>query len=196
MADARTPALSDVLDRIEESAHGDSVQVRELAEHLGRKSFASVMLVCSLLSASPASAIPGLTAAVGAIVAVLAVQMLVGRECVWLPGFVARRHIPARTLRRAIGWLRRPVQVVERFSKPRLSILLERPWIGLPLLLTLGLALFMPFMEVVPTSGSIASALVAVFAAGLLLRDGGLVLLALLVMAAVPVAVWHAGIAL
>lgn len=38
----------------------------------------------------------------------------------------------------------------------------------------LCLTLFMPVMEIVPTSGSIASAVIAVFAAGLLTRDGGL----------------------
>ena len=61
------------------------------------------------------------------------------------------------------------------------------------LLLILGLGLFMPFMEVIQTSGSIASEVVALFAAGLLTRDGGLVLGAMLLLSAIPVAVWYFG---
>ena len=45
----------------------------------------------------------------------------------------------------------------------------------------------MPFMEVVPMSGSVASAVIACFAAGLLTRDGILLLIALGFLSAVPV---------
>jgi hypothetical protein len=63
----------------------------------------------------------------------------------------------------------------------------------LPLFLILGLTLFMPLMEAIPTSGSIASAVIALFAAGLLARDGAAVIASLILLAAVPVAVWYFG---
>lgn len=63
----------------------------------------------------------------------------------------------------------------------------------MPLLLVLSLTLFMPVMEVIPTSGSIASTVIALFAAGLLTRDGLVVALSMLLLAAVPFAVWHFG---
>ncbi|MEE2860374.1 MAG: exopolysaccharide biosynthesis protein [Paracoccus sp. (in: a-proteobacteria)] len=193
MTEGRTRALSDVLDQIESSAHGESIAVQEVVDKLGRKSFASLMLTFSLISTSPASAIPGVTAMVGLIVFALAVQMAIGRKSVWLPGFVMHRQLSTQKLCKGIGWLRKPVHFVERFLRPRLQFLLHRPWFLLPLLLILGLGLFMPFMEVIPTSGSIASAVVALFAAGLLTRDGGLVLGAMLLLSAIPVAVWYFG---
>jgi hypothetical protein len=173
--------------------HGESVTVREVVEELGHKSFASLMLIFSLISTSPASAIPGITAIVAVIVFVLAVQMMLGRECVWLPQFVNRRRISRAKLCKGIGWLRRPVAFVERFLRARLTFLLHRPWLLLPLGLILLLTLFMPFMEVVPTSGSIASAVIAFFAAGLLTRDGALVVVSLIVLLALPLAAWHFG---
>ncbi|MFC0200635.1 exopolysaccharide biosynthesis protein [Paracoccus rhizosphaerae] len=193
MTEGRTRALSDVLDQIESSAHGESIAVQEVVDKLGRKSFASLMLTFSLISTSPASAIPGVTAMVALIVFALAVQMAVGRKSVWLPGFVMHRQLSTQKLCKGIGWLRKPVHFVERFLRPRLQFLLHRPWFFLPLLLVLGLTLFMPFMEVIPTSGSIASAVIALFAAGLLTRDGGLVLAAMLLLSAIPVAVWYFG---
>ena len=190
MPEERTRALSDVLDQLESSIHDDSVAVQEVIEKLGHKSFASLMLVFSLISFSPASAIPGITTVVAAIVLILVVQMMFGRDSVWLPGFVTRRRMATDKLCKGIGWLRKPVGFVEKFLKPRLTFLLHRPWLLLPLLLILGLTLFMPFMEIIPTSGSIASAVIALFAAGLLTRDGGLVVVALLLLLAVPAAAW------
>lgn len=186
-------ALSHVLDVLESSIKGETVSVQQIAETLGRKSFASLLLIFPLISASPVSAIPGVTATVAAIVFILVGQMILGRECVWLPSFIRSRHIPSAAMRKGIGWLRKPVAFVERFLKARLTFVLERPWLYLPLGLILAMTLFMPFMEIVPTSGSVASGIIAIFAAGLLTRDGGLVLLSLLMMLGLPVLVWQAG---
>jgi hypothetical protein len=193
LAEKPQRALSDVLDHLEHAIHGDSITVQEVVEELGHKSFASLMLIFSLISTSPASAIPGVTAIVGVIVFVLAAQMILGRECVWLPRSVSGRRIPKAKLCKGIGWLRRPVAFVERFLKARLTFLLRRPWLLLPLALILLLTLFMPFMEAVPTSGSIASAVIAFFAAGLLTRDGALIATALIMLLALPLAVWQFG---
>ena len=186
-------ALSDVLDNLERSVRGDSVTVQEVVERLGRKSFASLMLIFSLISTSPASAIPGITATVAGAIFILVVQMIFGRECVWLPQFINRRRLSRAKLCKGIGWLRKPVAFVERFLKARLTFLFHRPWLFVPLVLILLLTLFMPFMEVIPTSGSMASAVIAFFAAGLLTRDGGLVAISLILLLGVPVAVWQFG---
>ena len=57
--------LSHVLDQVESSVHGDSITIKEVTETLGNKSFSSLMLAVSLISTSPASAIPGVTATSG-----------------------------------------------------------------------------------------------------------------------------------
>lgn len=189
----RTRALSEVLDQLELSAHGDRIRIEEVIERLGRKSFAALMLVFSLISTSPASAIPGITTTVAAITFILVVQMIAGRDCLWLLRFITRRYMSTAKLCQGIGWLRRPVRFVERFLKERLTFLFHRPWLWLPLALILLLTLFMPFMEIIPTSGSIASAVIALFTAGLLTRDGALVVLSLALLLAVPLAAWYFG---
>lgn len=195
MAEDRSHKLSDVLDRLEDAADGDSIPVGKVVEKLGQKSFASLMLIFALIAVSPASAIPGLTTTVAVIVFILMGQMILGRDSVWLPDVILRRELSTQKLCKGIGWLRRPVRFVERFLKERLTWLLHRPWLYLPQLLILALTLFMPFMEIIPTSGSIASAVIALFAAGLLTRDGGLVAVSLMLLLAVPLAVWQFGFA-
>ena len=188
---AQTHGLSEVLDQLETAVHGDKIAVSEIVETLGRHAFASLMLVFSLISLSPASGIPGVTTIVAGIVFILVVQMVAGRDHLWLPNLITERRLSTAKLCKGVSWLRRPVRAVEKLSKPRLGVLLRRPWIYLPLVLILGLTLFMPVMEVIPTSGSIASGVIALFAAGLLTRDGVFVLISLALLLAVPVAVWQ-----
>jgi hypothetical protein len=59
--------------------------------------------------------------------------------------------------------------------------------------LILGLTLFMPFMEVIPMSGSLAAGVIALFAAGLLARDGVLFVVSLVLLTTIPVAIWYFG---
>lgn len=186
-------ALSHVLDQFESSLHGDSITIQQVTETLGNKSFASLMLVFSLISTSPASAIPGVTATVAAIVFILVIQMIIGRKSVWLPDFITARRLSTAKLCKGVNWVRKPVRYVEGFLKPRFTFLFHRRWLWLPLTLILGLTLFMPFMEVIPMSGSIASAVIAIFAAGLLMHDGRLVLFSVVLLSAAPMAVWYLG---
>ena len=183
-------ALSDALDRLESAVDGDHIAVSTVVERLGRNSFATLMLVFSLVSTSPASAIPGVTSAVGCIVFLLVSQMLAGRESVWLPDVIMRRQMSSAKLCKGIRWLRQPVSFVERLLRTRLEFMFHRPWRWMPLVPILCLAMFMPFLEFVPMSGSIASAIIAFYAAGLLMRDGVVVLLALGLLLGGAGAVW------
>jgi hypothetical protein len=182
----KSEVLSEVLDRLDETAAGDTVSLSQVVERLGHHSFAALMLIFALISTSPASAVPGVTAAVAFVELLLAVQFILNRQSVWLPASLASKKIPGKSLRKAVQWLRRPVRAVEKLLRPRLSFMIHRPWLILPLSLVIMLTMFMPFMEVIPTSGSIASAIIALFAAGVLLRDGLLVLITTPLLAAVP----------
>ncbi|MCG6113875.1 MAG: exopolysaccharide biosynthesis protein [Mesorhizobium sp.] len=185
-------ALSQVLDSLEgAAAEGDKVSVEELVETLGRRSFPALVLAPGLIAVSPASGIPGLTGTIGMIVVLITVQMLFGRSSAWLPGFLTRRRISSDRLRTALGWLRRPVGFVERLTKPRLVLLVSRPLIALPILVMMSIGLIMPLLEFVPTSGSIAGAIISTFAIGLLMRDGLLVFMALCLTVAAPIGIWQ-----
>lgn len=183
-------AISDVLDTLDGAAQGDEVSIETIVDALGSASFASLLLVFSLISTSPASAIPGVTSVVGIISFILVVQMMAGRKSVWLPDMITRRRLETDKLTKGVKWLRPVVMKIERVLKPRMTFLFHRPWLWLPMILILGLTLFMPFMEVVPMSGSVASAVIACFAAGLLTRDGILLLVALGFLSAIPVAIY------
>lgn len=193
MTSPNARALSEVLDRLEQSIDGDDVAISEMVDRMGSHSFASVMLIFALISTSPASAIPGVTAVVAVIEFILVAQIVARRRSLWLPSFILHRRLSAEKLCRGIGWLRKPVRFIERFFKPRLTFLLHPPWIYVPLVLILMLTPLMPLMEVIPTSGSIASAVIAFFAASLLTRDGVLAACSMILLAVIPFVVWYFG---
>lgn len=183
-------ALTGVLDQLEDSIGGDTATIDDIAGALGHRGLAALILVFALISTSPASAIPGITTFVAAVVLLLLAQMLAGRRCAWLPGFVGNRSLDTGKLQKGIDWLRRPVGFIQLFLRPRLTFLVHRPWVIVPMLLIACLCLTMPFLEVIPTSGSIASAIIALFAAGLLTRDGVLVAVATALLALLPALLW------
>jgi hypothetical protein len=188
---AEVKPLSGVLDRLRDAAQGDVTTVGDLVEALGRRSFPALILAPSLIAVSPASGIPGVTTAVGLLVALFSAQMLWGLDCAWLPGFLARRQLPTTRLRGAIDWLTRPVGYLERVTRPRLTGFASRPFVLLPLAVITAIGCLMPLLELVPMSGSIAAAVISVFAVGLIMRDGVVVLLALVLSASVPYLVWQ-----
>jgi hypothetical protein len=178
-AAAEGHALTDVLERLEASLDEDPVRVGHIVEGLGQRSFPALVLVPALLAVSPLSGIPGVTVTVGLIVAFASAQMILGRRSLWLPGFLADRTVPSARVAQAASWLRRPLGFIERFLKPRLTPLVRRPLVYLPLLVMLAIGCAMPVLEIIPTSGSIAAAAVSLMAIGLLTRDGVPVLLGL-----------------
>ncbi|MCA2012010.1 exopolysaccharide biosynthesis protein [Cereibacter sphaeroides] len=185
--------LTDLLDDLSASIDEDQVSIRHIVETLGEQSSLALMFLFALISTSPASAIPGVTTMVAVIVGLLALQLIAGRRHLWLPDLIMRRKLEAKTLRKGVRWLRRPIAFTDRLLRPRLTFLSKRPWTWLPLSLIVLLTLFMPIMEFVPTSGSIASAAIALCVAGLLTRDGALVLLSVIPLAAVPVTLYAVG---
>lgn len=173
-------ALTDVLDRLDSAGKAETVSLAQVVETIGPRSLAALMLIFALISISPLSVVPGVTTFVALLELILVVQMIAGRRHLWLPDMVSRRSMEGQRLRGAIDWLRGPVAFVERFLRPRLAPLTEKPLLYPWLFLILGLTLIMPFMELVPGSGTLASAVIALIAAAILTRDGAVLMLALM----------------
>lgn len=170
--------LQTLLDRLEAAGQAETVSVRNLTEAIGPHSFAALMLIFALIAVSPASVVPGVTTGVAVIEFLLILQLIAGVPRLWLPGALARLTLPGKRLRLGIGWLRRPVALADRLLHPRLIVLTKRPWIFPWLFLALGLTVAMPFMELVPGSGTMAASCIALVAAAILTRNGVVLLLA------------------
>ncbi|MBJ2149796.1 exopolysaccharide biosynthesis protein [Paracoccus sp. IB05] len=184
-----TDVLCAVLDQLNEVGEAETVSVGAIVEASGTRSFATLMLIFALIAVSPASIVPGVTSLVAVLEFLLVAQMIAGRRHVWLPDMVSEREIAGARLRSAVSWLRRPIAAIDHVLRPRLSFLTEKPFLYLWLFLILTLTLVMPFMELIPGTGTVASGFIALVAAAVLTRDGALLLLAALCLGAL---IWMA----
>ena len=163
--------FSQVLRELASAGDGE-LRVRDVIEAFGERAFGALLLFLGLLSLIP---IPGATTLTGVPLVFVAVQLIIGRQSLWLPrrvleGGVDRENF-RRRIERALGWVER----AERLTRPRLawatSDLGER-LIGL-VCLVMACVLVLPiwFGNFVPAVAVILLAL------GLLQRDGVFVLL-------------------
>jgi hypothetical protein len=171
------PTLNEVLDRLAEAGDDDRVSIGQILDNFRDRSLAPVLLVPALITASPVSGIPGVPTLTGIVVGLIVVQMLMGREKLWVPAVLARRGMSKAKMAKAVAFLRRPVGWLERLMRPRLTFLAERPWNYAALLTCFAIALLTPAFELLPFVITLAAIAIGFFAAGMLMRDGLVILI-------------------
>jgi hypothetical protein len=188
--DTKPHPVSEILDRLEAAGGDETVSVGDIVERMGARSFAPLLLVPALVMVSPISSIPGTPTLSATIIALIAAQMLIGRRTLWLPRLVRERRVSRVRMERAVAFLRRPVGWIEPRMRPRLVFLADGRGTYLALLVCLGITLVMPMMEFLPLLASVAAVAISLIAAGLLARDGVLVLAGYCVVIAGIVTAW------
>ena len=165
------------------SRAGDST-LGSLVEMFGRRSFA---LVFVLLLGLPALPLPtgGATHVFEIIAMLLALQLIAGRDEIWLPRRWCRLDLAGPRQQRFLHALMRVIRRLERFSRPRLRFLFDHRLSNIvlgTLVLGLSLAAFLapPFtgLDTLPALG------VVLLSLGVLLEDIVLVLVAVVAGAA------------
>lgn len=172
-------SVGDILDRIEEIGRKhDEVSLGAIAEALGNRGHAPFLLVPALIDISPIGGIPGLPTALGAVIILVAAQLLLGRRHLWLPAFVARRSVSADKACRSTGKLRRMARFLDRWFHGRLPQFTRGPFVRMAAGLCILLALTVPPLELLPFATTAPMAAIAAFGLALLVRDGLLMLIA------------------
>lgn len=147
--------------------------IGEIIDRAGAASFGFLVAMLTLLSLP----IPGFSPIGGLAVSLGALQMIVGMQRPWLPGFVRRHRISLRTLRLISGKLVKWTSGLEKLVRPRFEFLTRGPLWSLCgaciLIQALGLALPLP----IPWSNSLFGIPIILYAIGLLEADGLLVMI-------------------
>ncbi len=165
-------SVTDVVDRMENAAATEETSVRDVVAALGEASFLPVLMAPAIAVVSPLSGVPVFSSICGLTIALVAVQLLMNRDHLWLPEWLMRRRVRTRTLCTATRWLRRPAAFLDSVARTRLSFLVGPPFNWLTELTCLFCGLAMPFLELFPLTSSILGAAVTLFSLSLLVRDG------------------------
>jgi hypothetical protein len=147
------------------------------------------VLVLMILPALPLPT-GGITHVFEAITVVIAAQMVVGRQTLWLPERWRRRELGSATTGKVIPSIIRTVRRFERFSRPRWRGIFNSRWssplLGLLMIVfAVSAAVAPPFsgLDTLPAMGAVGVALaiiledVVVLVAGIVIGTGGIVLI-------------------
>lgn len=158
---------------------GASVRLGTVLDLVGRRSFGPMLLLAGLITVAPLIGdIPGVPTLIGIFVFLIALQLMLGRDHFWLPGFLLEREIRRQTLHKAVVWMMPTARFIDRFLRPRLTFLVNGGASYGAALLAMLVALLMPMMEFIPFSANAAGLTLTVFGLALIARDGLLALIA------------------
>lgn len=190
-------SVGDILDRLKEIADkDDKVALGDVAEAFGSRSYGPFLMVPAIIEQTPVGGIPGVPTAIALIIASFAVQILFGRKHLWLPGFIKRRTVKAETLGKTSDKLRGVARFLDKWFHGRLERLTQGPFLKAAALLVILLCCTVPPLELLPFASSVPMAAIAMFGLAMLVRDGALMIVALVLSVAAVVVgagMWGSG---
>jgi hypothetical protein len=148
------------------------VSVRELRDVIGRRSFAPLLLAASIVGFTPLGGIPGVPTTLATIVVIIAVQIVMGFESLWLPRFLLDRKVEGKKLVRGAKSLRPVARAIDRAIRPRLTFLTQRPTSYVIAVVCVMIALTVPPLELVPFVDIPLWAALVAFSLALVAHDG------------------------
>ena len=161
--------FSETLTSLVAATTTEEIDLATINEALGSRSVGSLLLFLSLPMVIPVPA-PGISVVFGIPLVIISLQLLFGRQSLWLPASIANRAISRENLHvyvtRALPALRR----VEHLVQPRLagmtSCLAIQAIGAMSLLLAFVIALPVPLGHLIP------GAAISIMALGMIERDG------------------------
>ncbi|MBD2746222.1 exopolysaccharide biosynthesis protein [Microvirga sp. BT688] len=160
------------------SQPGERLTVREIMAVLQDRAFALLIVLLGLPNCLPMP--PPIPLVCGLLLALVAVQIVFGREAPWLPRQLLNRSMARSDVERAVGRAVPVFRRLERISRPRMTFL-DTPFAmrlmgAVILILSVGLLFAPPFVGQIPLG--LAVCLVGL---GLVERDGFVVVGGLLI---------------
>jgi hypothetical protein len=149
----------------------DTITVGQLVDHAAQSGFGFLVAVLSLI------AIPffGLSTPFGLAIALVGMQLMLGRARPWLPRRARERPLKMTMLDRVLGMVARRLRWLAASTRERWRVLVMPRLAGFGIvLLALGLALPLP----IPGSNMIFLVPLMIYAIGLLENDGAWILVA------------------
>lgn len=169
-------SLSQILSNLVDDTKGEKVTLGELFDTLDQRSYGPLLLLPALIAVAPTGAIPGMSIVTGSIIALFAVQLLIGRSHPWLPEMLESFEFSRKTLSRSVDKSMPWVKAVESHLRRRFTLLAEPPANRIVALLCLLLALTMFPLALLPFAVAVPGTAIMFFALGLTTRDGLLIL--------------------
>lgn len=118
--------LGDALEALLRTGNERGPSIGETTEAVGEKGFGLILMVLSLPSALPVPA-PGYSTPFGVVIVLVALQMMLGRQALWIPGKLKAVRIKPKLAKRMLGTAAKFLRKIEHFIRPRQRWIRSRP---------------------------------------------------------------------
>jgi hypothetical protein len=174
MAKAKAPSnLEGLLAELAALGEARQVSVRELLDAIGRRSFAPLLLLASLLGFTPLGVVPGGPTLLAVFVILIAGQIAIGCHRVWLPRPMLDLSVRGSGLKKAATRLKPVGRTVDRLIRPRLA------FSSALAVMCMLVAFTVPPLELVPLVDIPLWAAMVAFSLALFAHDGALAIAAM-----------------
>lgn len=167
--------LSADLNGLRDCLEDRPLSIGDIEQALQGRGFALMLMLLALpFCVLP---VPGLSTPFGVAVFLGGMRLTLGQQP-WVPQYVRRRQFPPEKMRRLLGGAIKLARTIERIARPRMQFL--QTWPGMMNLIGFGIAsagllLLLPLP--IPFSNTLPAWAVVLLTAGMIERDGLLVLL-------------------
>ena len=188
--------VEDVISELDELASkSDEVCIGDVLDDFGSRSFGPFILIFALLEMTPIGAIPGLPTILASIIALVALQLLFGKDHIWMPQFIQNRAVSSDKLHKAVEKMRGVAKWLDEHSRDRFDFLTKGMWLKAAAVAIIMLCITVPPLEVLPFASTAPMLAIATIALALIVRDGLVMAIALTlaVAALVAGAVFYSG---
>jgi len=165
-----------VLDALRDVAHAapeEKISIDAFSKGLGRRSYGLLLLTLNLPNLIPLP-LPLLSIIFGFPLALVGLQLALGLERPWVPGFLRRRGIKKREMLHFCDQVDKRYGWLHRLIHPRIPVLTRGPAVRL-----IGLAIFVLASVMalpIPLGNLVLAIPIAILALGLIERDGAFVI--------------------
>lgn len=173
-------SVCEILDTLRRLADKQSkVSIGNVLDAIGDRSYGPALMLPALIEITPIGGIPGVPTILATIIALVAAQLLFGKEHLWLPQFLQRRSVSGEKLHKAADKLDGIAKKLDSWFHGRMPRFVKGVWPRIAAGLVLLLCLTVPPLEFVPFASTAPMVAIIAFGLALLVRDGLLMLIAI-----------------
>ncbi len=89
--------VEEVLGQLDDlTTKSGKVCISDVLDDFGGRSFGPFIMLPALLELTPVGGIPGVPTFLAALIALVAVQLLIGKEHIWMPGLLQNRAVESK----------------------------------------------------------------------------------------------------
>ncbi|WP_435199340.1 exopolysaccharide biosynthesis protein [Qipengyuania sp. 902] len=180
MSKEEPEGVEEVLGQLDDlTTKSGKVCISDVLDDFGGRSFGPFIMLSALLELTPVGGIPGVPTFLAALIALVALQLLIGKEHIWMPGFLQNRAVESKKLHKGIAKLRGIAHWLDEHSHGRLKPMTQGVWVKIAALVVILLCMTVPPLEVLPFASSGPMLAIAAIGLALTVRDGVVMLIAL-----------------